>query len=358
MPKDGRYVLKLSEPMEETCYLDHADLVAWDLPKGWQMVLDERMGVLGPAPTSEPRFFRRERAPSRAFDASGGDVTRAILSADLKAAPVGPLDHRFLGRTQGSVLTLEFEEPIEVGPGAPLLVADGWIEYPYAQTLFAAWQAGAAYKAPTLEARGADGAWVVVQEQFGYPAGMPRRMSFPLSGLPQGTRALRLSTTYEIYWDRIAIAYAEPCPQARRHVLPRLKAQLLASGFARRTTGPQRLPHYDWEKRTPFWDCRHQRGLYTRLGEVEALLAATDDALVVFGPGEEVHLEYEASLPPAPPGTIRRFVLETTGWCKDSDLCTKDGDTVAPLPVREGVTDTRARDALHAATLTRAGSPR
>ena len=32
--RDGRYVLKLGEPMEEACYLDHADLVAWDLAAG------------------------------------------------------------------------------------------------------------------------------------------------------------------------------------------------------------------------------------------------------------------------------------------------------------------------------------
>jgi hypothetical protein len=278
-----------------------------------------------------------------------------VRTADLKAAPVGPLDHRFLGRTLGSVLTLEFGVPLETGPGAPLLVADGWIEYPYAQTLFAAWQEGAAYEAPTLEARGKDGAWVVVAEQFGYPAGMPRRMSFPLTGLPAGTTALRLSTTYEIYWDRIAVAWAEPCPEARRHVLRRVTARLDSAGFARRTTGPQRLPHYDWEKRTPLWDCRHQKGLFTALGDVEALLAATDDALVVFGPGEEVHLEYGASLPPLGAGVTRRFVFETSGWCKDSDLCTKDGDTVGPLPVRDGVTDTRARDALHLTTRTRPG---
>ena len=197
-----------------------------------------------------------------------------------------------------------------------------------------------------------------MQEQLGYPAGMPRRMSFPLAGLPEGTTALRLSTTYEVYWDRLAVAYAEPCPEARRTLLTRSKAVLLDSGFARRTTGPQRLPHYDWERRVPLWDCRHQKGFYTRLGDVEALVATTDDALCVFGPGEEVHLEYAADLPPAPPGFARRFVLETTGWCKDSDLATKDGDTVGPLPLREGVRDTRTRDALHKATLTRLGPPR
>lgn len=353
--RDGRYVLKLGEPMEEACYLDHADLVAWDLPPGWQLVLDERLAIQGPAATGEARFFRTEVLPVRAVDGSGADVTDSVRGVDGRAAPVGERDHRFLGRTHGTTLVLEFDRDLEALPGQPLLVADGWVEYPYASIMFAAWQAGAAYEAPTLEARGADGAWTVVQEQLGYPAGMPRRMSFPLAGLPRGTRALRLRTTQEVYWDRLAVAGAEPCPQARRSVLPRRKALLDEVGFARRTTGPQRLPHYDWERRLPLWDCRHQAGTYTRFGDVEALVAATDDALVVFGPGEEVHLEWEASLPPPAAGWTRRHVLEATGWCKDSDLATRDGDTVGPLPVREGVTPSPARDALHASTLTRHG---
>ena len=36
---------------------------------------------------------------------------------------------------------------------------------------------------------------------------MPRRMSLPLGVLPAGTRELRLRTTQEIYWDRLAVAY-------------------------------------------------------------------------------------------------------------------------------------------------------
>lgn len=353
--RDGRFALKLGEPMEEACYLDQANLVAWDLPPGWQLVLDERMAIHGPPASGEARFFRTEVLPVRARDGSGADVTDSVRSEDQRAAPVGPRDHRFLGRTHGTTLVLEFDRDLEALPGQPLLVADGWVEYPYASIMFAAWQAGAEYRAPTLEARGADGAWTVVQEQFGYPAGMPRRMSFPLAGLPRGTRALRLTTTQEVYWDRLAVAGSEPCPEARRQVLPRRRAWLDEVGFARRTTGPQRLPHYDWERRLPLWDCRHQRGLYTRFGDVEALVDATDDALVVFGPGEEVHLEWEARLPAPAPGWTRRHVLETTGWCKDSDLATRDGDTVGPLPVRAGVTPSPARDALHAATLTRHG---
>ena len=65
---------------------------------------------------------------------------------------------------------------------------DGWVEYPYAQTVFAAWQAGAPYPAPTLEARDGDGRWHVVAREFGYPAGMPRRMTLPLAAAARPAR--------------------------------------------------------------------------------------------------------------------------------------------------------------------------
>ncbi len=56
----------------------------------------------------------------------------------------------------------------------------------------------------------------------------------------------------------------------------------------------------------------------------------------MIGPGEEVHLEFAASLPAVRPGWTRRFVLDARGWCKDMDLYTKDGETVDPLPGRRG----------------------
>ena len=55
--KDDRYELKIAEPMEENAYLDAARLAIYDLPPGWQMVLDERMGIAGPEPTGEALFL-------------------------------------------------------------------------------------------------------------------------------------------------------------------------------------------------------------------------------------------------------------------------------------------------------------
>ena len=328
-PRDGRYVVKIAEPMEEAAYIDALRLVAYDLPPGWEMALDERMQIGAPKVTGQPFFYLYMLLPERARNERGEDVSAALRSADRRAADPGKIDARFIGRLAGEhVLTLYFKEPIEAGS---ILVADGWIEYPYSQTMFAAWQANAAYRAPTLEAQGADGKWRVLLKEFGYPAGMPRTMAVPLPRLPKGTRVLRLRTNQQIYWDRIAVARAEEVP-AVKHVLPLALARVQHAGFPRRITGPQHVPDYDYEQRAPLWDTRVQAGYYTEFGPAEALLAERDDAFAIIGPGEEIHVEFAASAPPLAAGWTRRFVLETHGWAKDMDLYTRDGETLGPLP--------------------------
>ncbi|MEX2121578.1 MAG: FG-GAP-like repeat-containing protein [Pirellulales bacterium] len=354
-PLGGRLCLKLHEPMEEVCYVDSVRLVAYDLPPGWRMTLDERMGVNPPEPTGEARFYQHETRPVRAVNDRGHDVLAAISAADRRAAPPGRPDRRFLGRTDPHTLTLAFDRPLDQGPGQPMLVIDGWIEYPYSQTMFAAWQAGAEYVAPSIEAGGRDGRWHQVLAQFGYPAGMPRQASVPLPGLPRGASELRLSTNQEIYWDRIAVAYRQECPQAVRRPLELRLAELRFSGFPQRTTGPQRVPGYDYSKRGALADMRYPAGYYTDYGPVEPLLRATDDALAIFGPGEELHLEFEPLRTGPRPGWTRHFVLEAAGWCKDMDLYTKHPDTVEPLPegqAEQGL-DPSARSTLHRAYQTR-----
>jgi hypothetical protein len=340
---DGTYRLRIAEPMEEVTYLDAVALVAYDVPPGWRMALDERKAVTGPAPTGAPIFYREEQVPFEATDQTGTDVTARLRRADLSAVGPQRLRSRYIGLAQPFVTTMVFERPIDRGPGRPVLLIDGWVEYPYAQTMFAAWQAGMAYEAPTLEARDASGRWHVVAREFGYPAGMPRQMAFPLPPLPPGTTALRLSTSQEIYWDRVAVVHQEPPPEVRRQVLPLRSASLEAVGFARRTQGPQRTPRYDDDRRAPLGDTRHPRGWYTAFGRVEPLVGDEDAAVAIFGPGEAVDVAFDVPRSGPPAGWSRVLVLELDGWCKDMDLYTRDGETIEPLPGA----DTPARRALH-----------
>lgn len=334
-PRDGRFRLKLTEPMPELTYLDRVGLVAWDLPPGWQMVLDERLATALPDPTGEPITYRVEQAPERVINERGQEMTERVRGVDHRAADVGRLDHRFLGRLAGEhVLVMEFSEPLDAGPGEPVLLANGWVEFPYSQTAYSAWQAKAAFEAPTLEARDADGNWVVLAKTFGYPGGMPRQMALPLpkQRLPAGTRALRLRTNLEVYWDRLTVIRSEACPAVVRRELKLATADLRESGFMVRQIRDQFRPHFDYTTREAKPEIPDPVGFYTRLGDVNELVSTADDAVAIFGPGEEIHVEFEALQQKIPRGWTRRLVLETVGWCKDMDLYTGDGSTVGPLP--------------------------
>jgi hypothetical protein len=357
VPRDGQCILKLGEPMEEACYLDAARLVAYDLPPGWDMTMDDRMNVAGPEPTGLPIFYRGEalRPADRAANDRGEDVTAALSAADLTAAPVGEVDERFIGLLRkDQILTLGFAAGDRLSrkrQGAWLLI-DGWIEYPYSQTMFAAWQAHAEYRAPSLDIRDASGQWRTVYDQFGYPAGMPRQMALPLPDDlvidNEQPLELRIRTNMEVYFDRVLLVPAQDCPQARRTELPMTRATLADVGFPRRSTGPQRQPSYDYDQRAALWDTRHQGGWYSDFGRVDALVAHEDDAVAIFGPGEEVELRYDAAnLPALESGWTRRFVLEARGWCKDMDLYTRDGETLGPLPTAQPPRDAATRDQLH-----------
>ncbi len=339
VPRGNEYVIKIGEPMEEVMYLDAARLVAYDLPPGWNMTLDERLAVHGPAATGNAIFYQDQDVvqPIKAIDQAGADVLDMILSVDGKAAEPAARDRRFLGRTEPSELVVKFARPLDSLEGEPVLVFHGWIEYPYSQTMFAAWQAGAEYHAPTLEALDANGQWQILAAQFGYPAGMPREASLPLSNmsLPKGVRTLRLRTNMEIYFDAVYVVSNKKCPGAIRTELPLRGAIVSEAGFPRRTNHAQRRPFYEYDHRASLWDTQHQTGFYTDFGPAAELVRDTDDALAIVGPGEEIEVQFDhRPLAALSAGWTRRFVFEANGWCKDRDLLTKDGEKVAPLPAR------------------------
>ncbi len=329
--RNERYAVKIAEPMEETLYLDSGFLEVVDLPVGWGLTIDERMATSGPNATGRLITFRDETIPSRATAKNDINITDKILQRDYVAPDPGILDHRFIGRLQDDYsITLWFDKPIPTQD--QVLVADGWIEYPYSQTAFSAWQAGAEYNPPTLEALDEHGHWTVIAESFGYPAGMPREMAFPLPDLPERTVALRISTNLEIYWDRLRLVTEESPPEDMivQRLVP-IDASVQRTGFARRTTGKQRLPHYDYTARSTYWDAKYQEGTYTSYGNVLNLVKETDGAVGIIGSGEEIHLEFPLASPRLP-SHQRLYILEFRGWARDMDLYTKHGETVEPLP--------------------------
>jgi len=89
---------------------------------------------------------------------------------------------------------------------AAALIIDGYTDYFTATSMYAADQAGIKVIAPYVEAMEAQGKWVRVVDDMGFPAGLERTMIADLTGkLPPGTRRIRIVNNLKIYWDAIRI---------------------------------------------------------------------------------------------------------------------------------------------------------
>jgi hypothetical protein len=333
-PYEGVIAIKLNEPFEEACYLKDARLSVVDIPNELSAVVDERMGISDPQPTGEIYFYRDEFPVTEARCHDGKDQVAAVAKLDRIAADVGSLDPQLIG-------LLEKEQSLTFRLGAdatelksPALKLSGWVEYGYSQTVFSAWQAGRSFQAPTLEVSSDGESWQTIWNQFGYPAGMAREILVPLSlnnlDLQNGIKWFRIRSNMQVYWDQIVLVDLETDDDIQVQRLDLLSADLRRVGFPQRTTEANYFGQYDYSTRYGTWDVRHLPGFYTRFGPVTELLRSSDD-LVIFGPGEEVHIEFK--FPGHPEKGFRRYyLLELEGWCKDMDLYTDQGNRLGPYP--------------------------
>jgi hypothetical protein len=144
-----------------------------------------------------------------------------------------------------------------------------------------------------------------------------------------------LSTRYSVLGTPYSVLSTQPrTPERMRTtILPVSHATLEERGCMQEFSPDGRQPTlYDYHRleRVPV---TRQAGRLTRLGDVTELLQAADDRFVIFGPGDEVNVRFDArALQPLPGGWTRSFVLRTRGYCKGCGPFIVTGDTVGPLP--------------------------
>src|SRR5262249_10429480 len=81
-PRNGQYVVKIAEPMDEATYLDRLQLVVLDHPANVQVYPDERFASGGPPPTQELLVVHQPIFPVRAGDHRSRDVTAKLRQRD------------------------------------------------------------------------------------------------------------------------------------------------------------------------------------------------------------------------------------------------------------------------------------
>jgi len=331
---NGKLSLRFIEPMEEVNYIDRLRLVAVDHPDNVEVNPDERF--LDDPPFASGHVVASEgvRLPLGAWDGKGLDVLAQLSRSDHQfASGFAPTPYDGFANTHSLTLDLG-----AVDTNAPLrLLMTGYVNYFSATSLYAAWQAGIKPISPYVEYQTPNGAWQRVPGEAGFPAGLERTIVVDLTGkLPAGTRRIRLVSNLEIYWDQVQIDN-HPQAQYRTTEVPLALATEHFRGYPTQIEGasPGDL-NYDYNRVSLTGPFQHQRGDYTRFGDVTALVNGADNRYAIFGSGEEIATEFDASrLPALPPHWKRDYFFYANGYVKDMDWWDASPYTVAQLPFHQ-----------------------
>jgi tetratricopeptide (TPR) repeat protein len=331
-PRNGRYVLQLTEELWETAYADEVRLLAVDHPDSVDVFVDERFVPPGPVKLQLFPIGRRE-LPRSAIDERGADVLPALReSDDVYVSNLVPT--KYQGVVEPHDLVLDLGD-MASQPDARLFLR-GWI-YPTDASINVALGQQSAIKlaSPSLEVRDAQGKWRTAIANLGFPSGKDKTMVIDLAGkFLTGDHRVRIRTNLQIYWDQAFVSRVSTSPTKITTLAP-VSADLHARGFSRMYRkggryGPYWFAYDDVTNPSPW---RPIKGAFTRYGDVLPLLSGPDDMYVIMAPGDETTIQFDASSADSlPPGWRRDFLLYTDGWIKDSDLNTAFGTTVAPLP--------------------------
>jgi hypothetical protein len=330
-PINGKLSLRFIEPMEEVNYIDQLRLIAVDHPENVEVNPDERF--LDDPPFASGRVVASSgaRLPVDAWDGEGRNVLDQLSRRDHQFAS-GFTPTPYDGFANLHPLTLDLGD---VKPGAPLrLLMTGYVNYFSATSLYAAWQAGIKPISPYAEAEMPDGSWQRIPGEAGFPAGLERTIVVDLTGkLPAGARRIRLVSNLEIYWDQVLIDQSSDA-EAKTAELPLAVATEHFRGYPLQIDGasPGDLD-YDYDRVSLTGPFQHQRGNYTRLGDVTELVKGIDDRYAIFGSGEEIAIEFDATKLPALRDHWKRdYFFYANGFVKDMDWWDASPFTVAQLP--------------------------
>ncbi len=331
--KNGKLSFRFMEPLEEAVYLDQVKLIAVDHAANLEVYPNEYFASNPPYPPFKVVVSQGARPPAAAHDEHGHNVLPDLL-AHRYFGDFGLT--KFAGFAKMHTLELDLGDAYAGGP--LWLLLHGEVEYYSANSMYAASQAGVESISPYVEALDANGKWIRVIDDMGFPAGAPRTMTADLSGkLPRGTRRIRISTNLQIYWNSILIDRAGQDQDTRLTEVSLAHADLHFHGFPLKIEGaPPGNVTYVYEKASPTGPYTRPAGAYTRYGDVLPLVTALDDRLVVFGSGDEVALDFDpSSLPALPNGWVRDYFFVANGYEKDMDFYAYDFTSVDPLPFRD-----------------------
>ncbi len=336
IPREGRYLVRITEELREVLYLDEVKLAVVERDPAVEVHPTCKLLPGPPFPRGKLLTLHHEQPLQHAGMSDGREVAAALRSVDgLRVSPPRLRIPQLRGLSEPHSLILDFG-PLDARK--PLvLVMNGWLRFGGGMANIAAsHDPSLPFPFPSLEAEVSPGVWKGMDVTVGAPAGKTKTILLDLEGkIPTGTRRLRLTQAFEIHWDRIALMEKQPDPATRIIWVAPTVAELRFHGFGR----PENLPP-DWPS-TPDYETADPDsrwtvipgGWCTRYGDVRELITSRDEGLALIPSGDELSLEFDVkSLPEKPPGTVREFFLYVDGWDKDSDFHVVAGTQIGPLP--------------------------
>lgn len=328
---DEQYRLRITDELWETPFFDEVKLLTIDHPDALDIFIDERFAQ--PQPEPLPIYtLASTQPPVSAVDETGTDLLDKLLLSDGYFA--GPIETtRYQGLMAQHDLILD---PGVIDPNQTILYLKGWIFPTDASINIAMSQSDAfAPLPPQVQVMDANGNWVTVIENMGFPMGKNKVVRVDLRGkFKSADHRVRIRTNMQLYWDEAFFATETESGLMHRTRLSPVTATLRYRGFSKMYRNSPFGPHlFDYAEVStePRW--RDLEGRYTRYGDVQPLLSDSDNQYVIMNAGDEMQLTFDATHAPAlPAGWKRSFILYSNGWLKDGDLNTAHGKTVEPLP--------------------------
>ena len=331
-PKEGQYLIQMTEELWEATYLDRMELIVVDHPADVEIFSNEKVG---PPELAEFKIHTvlHKRVPVAARDKHGRDVLAEVQSED------GVFMKGFDGQERRGLVDEHFLE-LDLGPLARpkqvTLFLTGWL-FPASTSLrlgVSQDPSATAPRPPSLLVPDAHGNWQVAREFMGFPGGRTKTIAVDISDvfLTDDYR-VRIATNMEFCWDAVFFSVDEDPAPLELTRLPVASADLHYRGFSAIIRNSGFGPDgYDYNRvsTAPKW--APMAGLFTRYGDVTELLQQDDDLQVVFGSGDELTVAFEAPQKDPPAGWKRDFLLHNVGWDKDNDLNVVTSQAVDPLP--------------------------
>jgi hypothetical protein len=293
-PRDGRYVLQLTEELWETAYADEVKLLTVDHPDSVDVFVDERFVPPGPVKLRLFQVAHRE-LPITATDERGNDVLPALReSDDVYVSNFTPT--KYQGVVESHDLIMDLGDT--AGRPGTFLFLRGWI-YPTDASINVALGQQSVIKvsSPSLEVRDKNGRWQTAIANIGFPSGKNKTMVVDLAGkFPTADHHVRIRTNMQIYWDQAFVARDVANGEVKTTTLAPISADLHFRGFSRMYRkggryGPYWFAYDDVAKESPW---RPIAGAFTRFGDVLPLLRNPDDMYVIMGPGDEATIQFDA----------------------------------------------------------------